>query len=398
MGLRKIPWFSSGQMPRRINKIQFLYLVASGRKDSVYKIGISDDPQRRLEEIKAQYDVPNAHILETMDVSTRRDVVAMESALHKRFRKKQATHYRGREWFKLSRNDIEDLESLYQEKSNGFAQAVAYFGMVKRKAEIQAKALEQEMKRQEKIKHNRTYGRTYDTRPAGILKEYNDLSRTITDGHLGQRFEVETRIHPAQEMLNEASSLFSKNIQTALPMIGLVSCIVGTFAGTTGAYLVNNPEESGFFGVVGGIGGFVVGRGKRERLASERHKELTTRAKEIALEQYDETQLSSQLVAMKDSVERRYYAIKSYTETSWQLRNIEPRLPNVRLPKLDKVKADSQHKISLPLSTLAKVSLATLTGTFVLNSMLSQTSKERTMQQMNHLARSPEVVRIVTSI
>ena len=65
--------------------MNFLYIIASGRNDSVYKLGISGDPEFRLDQIKRDYNVPNAFIVETMDVPTREEVFAVENALHTRF-------------------------------------------------------------------------------------------------------------------------------------------------------------------------------------------------------------------------------------------------------------------------------------------------------------------------
>jgi predicted GIY-YIG superfamily endonuclease len=78
-----------------MQRLQFLYLIATGNNDSIYKVGISDDPKRRLEQIKERYGVPNAYIVETMDVPTRQEVVALENAIHTRFLKKRSTRYGG---------------------------------------------------------------------------------------------------------------------------------------------------------------------------------------------------------------------------------------------------------------------------------------------------------------
>ena len=93
------------------NRLQFLYLVASGNNDGVYKIGISVDPIKRLEQIKVQYDVPNAYILETMDVSSRDEVFAVEKALHDKYDRYRAHNYHGREWFRLSKAQIADIKN-----------------------------------------------------------------------------------------------------------------------------------------------------------------------------------------------------------------------------------------------------------------------------------------------
>lgn len=74
-----------------MQRLQFLYLIASGNEDSIYKVGISDDPKRRLEQIKEKYGVPRAYVVETMDVPTRLEVVALENAIHARFSKKRST-------------------------------------------------------------------------------------------------------------------------------------------------------------------------------------------------------------------------------------------------------------------------------------------------------------------
>ena len=86
--------------------MNFLYIISSGRNDSVYKLGISVDPEYRLDQIKRDYNVPNAFIVETMDVPTREEVFAVENALHARFDRKRARSYQGREWFKLTQSDL----------------------------------------------------------------------------------------------------------------------------------------------------------------------------------------------------------------------------------------------------------------------------------------------------
>ena len=110
-----------------MQEIHFLYLIASGNNDSVYKVGISVDPNARLRQIKATYRVPKAYIVETMDVNTRAEVFALEAALHARLEDRRTTRYGGREFFKLSQSDLEWLRNLYKDNTNDFAQAKAYY-------------------------------------------------------------------------------------------------------------------------------------------------------------------------------------------------------------------------------------------------------------------------------
>ena len=77
-------------------RLQYLYLIASGNEDQIYKIGISHDPKQRLEQIQRDYNVPQAYIVEYIDVPSRAEVFAIENALHTRFDSKQSTKYSGR--------------------------------------------------------------------------------------------------------------------------------------------------------------------------------------------------------------------------------------------------------------------------------------------------------------
>ena len=110
-------------LSNRVNSMDFLYVIGSGNDDDIYKIGISNSPNRRLEQIKRNYDVPNAFIIETLDVSTRGEVFAIENALHAKFDLYQSNKYEGREWFKLNKKQLNQLVEMYREESNAFAQA-----------------------------------------------------------------------------------------------------------------------------------------------------------------------------------------------------------------------------------------------------------------------------------
>ena len=187
-------------------QLQFMYIIASGWNDGVYKIGISQHPKTRLEQIKRDYDVPHAYIVETMDVPSREEVFAVENALHERFDAQRAEHYKGREWFELSTSDLKELKTMYKAESNAFAQCTAYYGLLQARDSIALVADQMEMERQSQIRHNRVNGLTYDTKPKGKLKRYNDLQKKIRTSTLGERFVTRTYKHPTKSLCEYISS------------------------------------------------------------------------------------------------------------------------------------------------------------------------------------------------
>ena len=135
--------------------------MSTGNDDNVYKIGISQNPNVRLEEIKKQYDLPNAKIVEVMDVSTRADVFAIEQALQSKSSNKCTSTCKGREWFVLSKADIAELRKFYQIEIDCFAQAHAFYGLIEEVDSLKEKAWELEIERVRQIGYNRRHGKNY---------------------------------------------------------------------------------------------------------------------------------------------------------------------------------------------------------------------------------------------
>ena len=236
--------------------IQFLYLIATGRHDGIYKIGISNDVERRLEQIKRDYDVPDAYIMETMDVASREEVFAIENALHTRYAHKRATNMPGREWFRLSLGDIKSIKEMYDEQSNSFAQAKAYYGLVRMRDDLRDKAEELEQKRQYQIRYNRSNGLTYDTKPKGALKTFNDLQRKIVNGTLGQRFTTRVYDHPAKKAVRETtvemSTELTKHIRGYWWKVGLGGFFGALMVGAGTADPTGIAFTTGVFGCAAG--------------------------------------------------------------------------------------------------------------------------------------------------
>jgi hypothetical protein len=256
------------------NELQFLYLIASGNNDSVYKVGISVDPKARLEQIKHQYRVPKAYIIETMDVPTRQEVLAIESALHSRFDAKKSQKYGGREFFKLSQEDLEWLRRLYREKSNDFAQAKAFYALTCSASELAEKAREMERERQSKIDFNRRNGKTYNTKPSGDLKRYNDLNNKIKNSHLGERFSIKTIDHPAEELRLSVSKDVAGIINTKTKNTWLHVAGVGFLGGLIigGSCAPNDAWAIGLqSAAIGAISGAI---GQSSRRASEKTRAM----------------------------------------------------------------------------------------------------------------------------
>ncbi len=223
-------------MSKRTEEMNFLYLVASGNDDGIYKIGISVDPVQRLEQIKRDYDVPNAFILETMDVGSRDEVFAVETALHDKYDRYHSTKYSGREWFKLSKAQIAEIKTMYQQESNAFAQATAYYGVFMEMADLQPKAKEMESERQDKIRFNRVNGRHFDTKPKGVLKRYNELKKRFNEGLLGQRFDLKTYQHPIVDLkdstLEKVKGVLQEKVKGMWWKLGTAAGVL-TIAGTS---------------------------------------------------------------------------------------------------------------------------------------------------------------------
>jgi len=349
--------------------IQFLYLIASGNKDSIYKVGISDDPKRRLEQIKATYNVPRAFIVETMDVSTRIEVFALENALHTKFARQRSKKYGGQEFFKLTAKDIEWIESLFKEESNDFAQARAFYSLTRDAAEIQSEALKLEAERQNMIDFNRRNGKTYDTKPKGKLKRYNELMKKIEQGHLGSRFKVETYAHPTNQLCDEVEESAAKVIKRNLSSHWLISASA-SFIGSMVVCSSVISEDIGSYGLsaafIGAIGG---GFSQASRSSKERGK-----AKEMIAQAVDNRYpglRKQQLTCVSDKKNGHEFLVSGFGENQCRLRNEQVRIPKVDLPSRNKICSQFENKFYFP-----KVAVAVAIG-FSLMQASSDASRDK---------------------
>ena len=332
--------------------MNFLYIISSGRNDSVYKLGISGDPEFRLEQIKRDYNVPNASIVETMDVPTREEVFAVENALHTRFDRKRARNYQGREWFKLTQTDLAELRSMCQEQSDAFAQCQAYFGLFKSSAEIEHAAKILELERQRQITYNRRHGKTYDTTPDGVLKRYNDLQKKLRNGTLGERFSFGQISHPTKKLLSEVVGEMEVIIQGKLKKTWLKLAVGGAFAGLVFGGGASTDDHWGLiFG--GGVIGLISGGINQSARKDSEVREATELVKKAIEERYP-GDLNRTLDTIKDKKKGSFFLVRDFAEESQQLRNESPRLPNVTLPQ----------KVGM-LRTISQTNMFPYSGTIV---------------------------------
>ena len=310
-------------------RLQFLYLIASGNQDSIYKIGISDSPQRRLEQIQRDYGVPKAYILEHMDVPTRDEAFAMENALHLRFDRCQSRKYPGKEWFKLSDKDLTELRTLYQENSDSFAQAKAYFGIVQEIARTKEAADAEELDRQEKITHNRIYGKTYNTTPKGILKRHRALITKTQEGVLADRFIFRRIEHPMVKVMNEARKdgvdLIKDKVKGTALQVGAIGLISGMILG--GSIAPKSVAEiatgTTIFGLIAGA----ISGGKREATETESFG--------ISLNTWVDHEYpnvrTQTMEFIEDRVAHKSLLVRNYTETQSFLREQPALYPKVNI-------------------------------------------------------------------
>jgi len=353
--------------------IQFLYLIASGNNDNTYKIGISNEPTRRLEQIKRQYNVPNAYIIETMDVSTRDEVFAIESALHEKYDRYAASHMEGREWFRLSQKQIDEIKAMYQHESNAFAQATAFMGLVDEAARLEPKALEMEADRQLKIKHNRIHGKRYNTKPVGYLKRYNDLQRDLNDGLLGIRFSLKTYPHSATDVLTKSVQQIKESAQSKVRHFWYGLGLTGLVAGL--AFTGGDTAAGVITGLTGAVGGAITATKKPNDEAEEARKEIHS----MLSQRYPGFDQQT-VIAVRDIEENQSFLVKALDEddSQIQLRNTPATRPRVVAPGLDKLKNQYFNRTLVPWS-------AGLVTSAILFQCVLGVSEERYQQNQSFL-------------
>ena len=304
-----------------------------------------------------------------MDVSTRAEVFALENALHTKFASKLSKKYGGKEFFKLTAKDIEWIEALFNEESNDFAQAKAFYSLTMDAAEIQSEALKLEAERQRKIQFNRTNGRTYDTKPKGKLKRYNELMKKIDQGHLGSRFKVETYTHPTNKLCSDVEESAAKVIKRSLSKHWLISA-GASFIGSMlmCSAVVSKDVESYGLGaaLVGAIGG---GFSQASRSSKEREK-----AKELIAKAVDDRYpglREQRLTCVADKKKGHEFLVSGFGESQYRLRNEQVIVPKVDLPSRNKICSQFENKFYFP-----KVAVAVAIG-FSFMQAASDASRDR---------------------
>ena len=344
-------------------KIQFLYIVSSGNADSIYKIGISDDPSRRIKEIRDTYNVPRASITDEMDVPSREEVFAIENSLHTRFASKRTNKYGGKEWFKLSAEDLTWLRGMCKEQSDSFAQATAYYGLHERASEIKRDYYKLEEKRQAQITYNRRFGKTYDTAPDGLVKEYEDLSAKISGGHLAKRFVLKDYDHPAKELVIETEYEIDATTKSASPNQGFIGILVGIgSAAVIGSASGVDVTGAGILSTAAcGLTGLIAGEARREKIEKESLSDL----RNIFKQRYGADCLDEKLFAILDKEDRKSYLVRDFQETTAKPRNKPALLPQVSFEDkpqfLAKVRAKNYFN-PIPLVIAGLLSLGIIGG------------------------------------
>lgn len=329
-----------------VQEIHFLYLIATGNNDSVYKVGISVDPNARLKQIKATYRVPNAYIVETMDVQTRDEVFALESALHARFESRRVTLYGGREFFKLSTADLEWLKNLYKDNSNDFAQAKAYYGLELAAVELRGKAMKFEQERQRKIDYNRRNGKTHNTKPTGDLKRYNSLQDKLKKGHLGERFTVRSHSHPSLALSARIQSKVNEIVAEKTGLNFFKVCAIGFFSGAIvgiakgSSEIIGTAFSGGAIGLISGsLSQAIRGNGERRRAKVLIDAEIDKRYPGMR---------NQTMLALADLKTNNSFIIRDYGESGSNLRNRQAVQPVVDLPSKEKIFTAFQGKSYFP--------------------------------------------------
>lgn len=310
-------------------RLQFLYLIASGNQDNVYKIGISDSPQRRLEQIQRDYGVPKAYIVEFMDVPTRDEVFAIENALHLKFDRCQSRKYPGKEWFKLNDKDLKELRTLYQENSDSFAQARAYYGIVQEIARTKEAAEKEEFDRQVQITHNRIHGKTYDTTPKGILKRHRALIKKTQEGVLADRFAFRRIEHPVVKAMSEGRKevveIIKKKVKGTALQVGAIGLLSGMILGGAMA-----PKSAGQIATGTTIFGLIAGAVSGLKRETTEIENLRVSMNTWVDHEYPNTRTQT-MEFIEDRVDHKSLLVRDYTETQSLLRKQPARMPKIDL-------------------------------------------------------------------
>lgn len=329
-----------------MQELHFLYLIASGNNDSIYKVGISVDPNARLRQIQGTYNVPKAYIVETMDVRSRSEVLALEAALHARLEDRRVTRYGGREFFKLNQDDLAWLRNIYQDNSNDFAQANAYYGLELAAAELRSRAQELEMDRQKKISHNRRHGKTHDTKPSGDLKRYNELKEKLEKGHLGERFKLSSYSHPALDLSNKVQGKANDIITQRTSLNFLKVSAIGLISGAL-VCAAKGADPTISTAITGCIIGFLSGT-ISQAIRRNKEKQKVKLLVESEIDTHYPLMRDTTMTALIDLKKDKSFLVSDYGESASRLRNKQAVVPSVYLPSEDSIYSTFENKSYFP--------------------------------------------------
>ena len=94
-----------------------LYLIRDGRTGAT-KIGISNDPERRLGQISNSYYVSGAQIIKTTWFTSRNEAQRWETNFHRKYAAKRSEVQGGREWFDLSNVELQSFIEWMEASTN----------------------------------------------------------------------------------------------------------------------------------------------------------------------------------------------------------------------------------------------------------------------------------------
>ena len=98
------------------NEMCALYLVQDTSSGDV-KIGISNNPRERKNEIEQHYRVGKVRGISITWFFSRKEALLWEEKFHKKFKLKHSPKRGGKEWFSLNSNEIEEFLKWMRESN-----------------------------------------------------------------------------------------------------------------------------------------------------------------------------------------------------------------------------------------------------------------------------------------
>ncbi len=99
-----------------VNEMCALYIVEDTASSDV-KIGISNNPKERKNEIELQYNVGQVRGISITWFFSRKEALFWESQFHKKFKYKHSPKRGGKEWFSLSEEEIKGFVDWMRESN-----------------------------------------------------------------------------------------------------------------------------------------------------------------------------------------------------------------------------------------------------------------------------------------